>query len=322
MPYLQSSFKGNKWTKNKHLETIIPALFRKINLNYNRERINLPDGDFMDLDWIKNNNTNLVILFHGLEGSSQSQYIKGFARKFKENGFDVCAVNWRSCSGENNKLITSYHSGISADINTVINYITDKYNYKKIILGGFSLGGNVLLKYLGEVKSEIPETIKASFAFSVPIDLAGSAEVLGKIWNKPYMSRFLKTMNKKLKEKAAQFPGQIDINNLHKIITFKEWDTKYTAKIHGFNNADHYYDKCNSLQFLPHIKTPTLLVNAKNDPFLSPNCFPIKIAMEHPYLFLETPLLGGHVGFSINNVNGDYYSEIAAFKFVNEFINK
>lgn len=320
MPHIQSTFKGNKWTKNKHLETMIPALFRKVLINYNRERVNLPDGDFIDLDWVKNNNTCLVILFHGLEGSSESQYIKGCAEIFGQNGFDVCAVNWRSCSGENNNLITSYHSGVSHDIELIIKHITANYPYQKIVLGGFSLGGNVLLKYLGENKTSA--LIKAAFAFSVPIDLAGSADVLSKFSNKPYMTRFLKSMNKKIYEKAVKFPGKIDVSNLHKITTFKEWDTLYTAKIHGFDNAEHYYKECSALLFLPQIKLPTLLVNAQNDPFLSSNCFPIDMAKEHPFLYLETPRYGGHVGFAVSNVNGEYYSETTAINFVNQFIHQ
>lgn len=316
MPIIKSTFKGNKWIKNKHLETILPALFRKLSINYKRQRLELADGDFMDLDWVQNNNDRLLLLFHGLEGSSQSQYIKGFAKHFSSQNFDICAVNFRSCSGENNRLITSYHSGKSDDIQTIINHIISNYSYKNIALGGFSLGGNVLLKYLGENGNKIPNAIKVAFAFSVPVDLAASSKTLSQTWNKVYMARFLKSLNRKLLEKSILFPNQINIEGLEKITTFDDWDTRFTAKIHGFENAQHYYQQCNSLQFLNEIKVPTLLVNAQNDPFLAPTCFPTEVAKNHPYFHLETPKFGGHVGFAIDKINGNYYSELIASQFI------
>lgn len=320
MPIVSSNFKGNKWNKNKHLETIIPALFRKIDIAYERERVELPDGDFMDLDYVMNNSKNLLILFHGLEGSSNSQYIKGFSKYFSNKGFDICAVNFRSCSGENNRLLTSYHSGKSDDIDLIINYIVTNKNYSKIMLGGFSLGGNVLLKYLGEQAEKINPLIKTAFAFSVPIDLAASSKVLSKNWNKPYMVRLLKSLNKKLVQKANQFPNQIDLTDLYKINNFKEWDTRFTSKIHGFENADDYYHQCSSLQFIDRISIPTLLVNALNDPFLAPSCFPFNIAKNSKYFYLETPEKGGHVGFALSSINGQYYSEHAAYNFTKKYL--
>lgn len=320
MPYLISKFNGNKWNKNKHLETIIPALFRNIPINYTRERLELMDGDFIDLDWKKNNQKNLLILFHGLEGSSNSQYMKGFAKYFKNNGFDICAVNFRGCSGELNRLLSSYHMGISSDIKTVIEHININNSYTNIVLGGFSLGGNVLLKYLGEQNENIDTKISCAFAFSVPIELDSSSKVLSKNWNKPYMIRFLKTLNKKMIAKAIQFPNAIDVKKIHKINNFHDWDTQFTAKMNGFLDAKDYYQKCNSLQFLPNIIIPTLLVNALNDPFLSKKCFPIEFAKNHRFFYLETPKYGGHVGFSINKINGLYYSEMRALEFVSNFL--
>ncbi len=321
MPYLISKYKGNKWNKNKHLETIIPALFRKIPIKYTRERLELDDGDFIDLDWkFKNNNKKLLILFHGLEGSSNSQYIKGFAKHFYQNNFNICAVNFRSCSGENNRLLSSYHMGKSEDVNLIIEYVLKNKNYTSIALGGFSLGGNVLLKYLGEQSINLNKVITSAFAFSVPIDLDSSSKVLSKNWNKPYMIRFLKTLNKKMITKSIQFPGVIDITGINKINNFHEWDTRFTAKTNGFIDAKDYYNKSNSLQFLPQIKIPTLLINALNDPFLSEKCYPIELAKKHKFLYLETPKHGGHVGFFMNEINGIYYSEMRALEFVSGFI--
>ncbi len=320
MPFIQSNYKGNTWNKNKHLETILPAVFRKVSVNYKRERLELADGDFIDLDWVCRGNQTLLILFHGLEGSSQSQYMKGFANQFSNLHFDVCAMNFRSCSGENNRLLSSYHMGKSDDVNLIIDHILNQNNYKHLVLGGFSLGGNVLLKYLGENANILSNKIKCAFAFSVPIDLASSSQVLSSKLNRPYMFNFLKSLNKKTIEKSKIFPNQLDINGIEKVKTFVEWDSLVTAKIHGFKNAQDYYNKCNSLQFLPNITLPTLLVNALNDPFLSKSCFPVDMAKKHEYLHLETPKKGGHVGFSINGIQGNYYSEIRALEFVSNYI--
>ena len=321
MPFLQSNYKGNKWNKNKHLETMLPALFRKVSVAYKRDRVELADGDFIDLDWVCSKNETLVILFHGLEGSSKSQYIKGFAKHFTNRNFDVCAMNFRSCSGENNRLLPSYHMGKSDDLNLIVEHILKQNNYEHLVLGGFSLGGNVLLKYLGENANQLSNKIKCAFAFSVPIDLASSAQVLSNKVNKLYMFNFLKSLNKKTIEKSKMFPNQLNISGIKKLKTFVEWDSQVTAKMHGFTNAQDYYSKCNSLQFLPNITLPTLLVNALNDPFLTTSCFPFEMAQKHEFLHLETPKNGGHVGFSMNGIQGDYYSEIRAFEFVSNYID-
>ena len=320
MPFIQSNYKGNRWNKNKHLETMLPALFRKVSVSYKRERVELADGDFIDLDWVCSGNQTLLILFHGLEGSSQSQYIKGFVKHFSNRHFDVCVMNFRSCSGENNRLFSSYHMGKSDDVNLIIEHILNQNNYKHLVLGGFSLGGNVLLKYLGENANHLSNKIKCAFAFSVPIDLASSSKVLSNKFNRPYMFNFLKSLNKKIMEKSKAFPNQLDIKGIERLKTFEEWDSRVTAKMHGFKNAQDYYNKCNSLQFLPSITLPTLLVNALNDPFLTKSCFPIDLAKKHEFLHLETPKKGGHVGFSMNGIQGNYYSEIRAFEFVSNYI--
>lgn len=320
MPFIQSQHQGNRWNRNKHLETILPTLFRKVDVKYTRERLELADGDFIDLDWVCHGNKKVLVLFHGLEGSSQSLYIKGFAKYFSNNHFDICAVNFRSCSGENNRLLTSYHMGKSDDVHLIINHILAHKKFDKIALGGFSLGGNVLLKFLGENANQISNKVKCAFAFSVPVDLASSSYVLSKNWNKPYMFNFLKSLNKKLIEKNNSFPNQLDLTGFEKIKNFTEWDTRFTAKVHGFKDAEDYYDQCNSLQFLPKITLPTLLVNALNDPFLTKSCFPIEIAKSHKYLHLETPKKGGHVGFSMNGIQGKYYSEIRALEFVCNYL--
>jgi predicted alpha/beta-fold hydrolase len=273
----------------------------------------------MDLDWQKQNSENLLVLFHGLEGSSQSQYIKGMSTYFSSRGWDVCAVNFRSCSGEMNSLLRSYHSGATEDIDAALNHILNNRSYTKVFTGGFSLGGNMLLKYLGEKKYQIPVMLKAAFAFSVPCDLAASSLEIAKPSNYIYMHRFLKSLGQKMVYKASQFEGSMDISTLSQMKNFHEFDDHFTAPMHGFLNSADYYEKCNSLQFLPGISVPTLFVNALNDPFLTPSCFPKSLANQHEYLFLETPPYGGHVGFAEAFPNGNYWSEQRAYTFISAF---
>jgi len=317
MPLItNSSFSGNKYYRGKHIETILPALFRQVLITYTRERIELTDGDFLDLDWQKQNASKLVLLFHGLEGSSSSNYIKGFATHFFALGWDVCAVNFRSCSGEMNKFLRSYHSGATEDIDEVINHVLRFTQYQKITTIGFSLGGNILLKYLGEKKYTLPSALHSAIAFSVPIDLAASAIEMTKWQNTIYMNRFLKTLKQKVQLKANQFPKTINPANIERITTFYEFDSYFTGPIHGFIDAQDYYDKNNALRFLPRITIPTLLVNAQNDPFLTRSCFPTQLAKNHPFLYFEQPQYGGHVGFSLELPTGKYWSEQRAAAFI------
>lgn len=316
MPHIASSFKGNRYFSHRHLETILPALFRKVEVNYTRKQLDLPDTDFMDLDWLQGGSSKLMVLFHGLEGSSGSGYMKGFAKSFSEQGWDVCAVNFRSCSGRMNNLMRSYHSGATEEIQAVLNHIIQDHAYSQIVLGGFSLGGNVLLKYLGEKQFPIPAQVKAAFAFSVPCDLRTSALQMARWENTVYMKRFLRSLNAKMKLKAAKFTDFPDISNLGSIKTFHQFDDRFNAPVHGFLSADDYYARCNSLQFLHAINLPTLLVNALNDPFMSPTCFPVDIARNNAHLFLETPQFGGHVGFSEGWPNQPYWSESRAHLFL------
>jgi predicted alpha/beta-fold hydrolase len=316
MPFVQSNFQRSPYLFNGHVETIIPALFRNVEVGFSRERITLPDGDFLDLDWIKNGNRQLLVLLHGLEGSSQSQYVKGFAKFFNERGWDICAMNHRSCSGEMNRLLRSYHSGDTEDVEAVIRHIRSGQVYQQIGIVGFSLGGNMLLKYLGEQGEQLPPEIKVACAFSVPVHLASSSVEMAKFHNRVYLIRFLKTLVAKMKYKAVQFPGQVDISGIDAMKTFLEFDNRFTAPMHGFINAADYYERCSAINFLPAIRIPTLLVNALNDPFLSPACFPQRMANQLSFLHLETPAHGGHVGFIEDFSKGKVWSELRAYAFV------
>ncbi len=267
-------------------------------ITYTRKRRTTPDNDFFDVDCVLKNNKRAVILLHGLEGSSQSQYIKGFAKLFSAKNYDIHAINFRGCGGELNLLPQSYHSGFTCDLDYYVNGVSD--NYQSLYIIGFSLGGNVLLKYLSK-NNDTKNKIKAAAAVSVPVDLRGSAMALDKGFNRIYMQRFISSLSKKMIAKSRQFPGQIDIQEIHKIKNFKEFDDAYTAPLHGFENAEDYWNKCSSIFSLNTINTPTLLINARNDPFLSESCFPLKDIAGHQFLHGIFTNFGGHVGFMLNN---------------------
>ncbi len=299
---------------NKHLETIYPSLIRKVkNIEYNRERITTPDDDFLDLDWLKQGSKQLIILSHGLEGNSQRSYIKGMAKIFYNKGFDVLAWNYRGCSGEMNRKIKFYHSGATEDLDLVVNH-SISFGYSEINLIGFSLGGNLTLKYLGEKSSSLSPLVKSSIVFSVPIDLHTSCIEISKPSNWVYNKRFLASLKEKVRNKSKQI-SELDPQPLAAIKSLLEFDNQYTAPIHGFKNALDYYEQCSALRFLQSIERPTLVVNALNDPFLSGNCYPTYLN-DHPYLKFEFPKRGGHVGFALFNQNGLYWSELRALQFI------
>lgn len=317
MPIIQSSYNPPFWFKSGQFSTIYYGLWRKINdFEQKRERINLPDSDFLDLDWSfsKSTSDKVVILLHGLEGHGQRPYIAGAAKAFNNNAYDACAVNFRGCSGETNRLFRAYHSGATEDLDAVVKHILKNKNYSKIYIKGISLGGNMALKYIGEGR-EIPKEIKGVVGVSVPCDLYSSAKELLTLKNYAYASRFKKHLTDKLKLKVVLFPNKISKGDIQNIKTLIDFDDIYTSPAHGFKNALDYYEKCSCLQFLPNIKIPTLIINAKNDSFFGPECYPYKEAEKNPNLYLETPKYGGHVGFyGKDNIT---YSEKRAIKFFN-----
>ncbi len=299
MPKISSHYVPPLFFKNAHLATIYYGLFRRVNgVVQKRERLTLSDGDFLDLDWSDSitSSKKLVILLHGLEGDGQRPYITGSAKLLNQNGYDACAVNYRGCSGETNKLYRSYHSGVTEDLKEVINHILKTKDYSDIYIKGFSLGGNLVLKYLGEAET-ISKEIKGAVAVSVPCNLHSSCQQLLSFKNILYAIRFKGNLISKLKQKQALFPELISDSDIKKIKTLKDFDDIYTSKAHNFKDALDYYTQCSSLQFLPYIKVPSLIINALDDSFLGPECYPFAEVEHNPNLYLETPKYGGHVGF-------------------------
>ncbi|MCD2259167.1 YheT family hydrolase [Psychroserpens luteolus] len=320
MPIVESTYKVPFWFRNGFIATVYSGLFRKVNgLKQKRERIETRDQDFLDIDWsyAEKSSKEVVVLLHGLEGHAQRPYITGTAKLFNEHGIDAASVNFRGCSGEDNRFYNSYHSGATNDLDDVVQYCIKKKGYSKIYIKGISLGGNITLKYLGEDRL-IPKEVKSAIAISVPVHLTGSARALHTLKNKAFAIRFRKHLVDKLKKKIKTFPNHISEEEIRSIKTLRDFDEVYTSKAHGFKNALDYYEKCSSLQFLKTIKTPTLLINALNDSFLSHECFPVKEAKANEHLYLEMPKYGGHVGFILGgNV---YYNEKRALEFVTQSI--
>lgn len=301
MPLVESTYTPPVIFRNYHISTVYSALIRKVPLHQDRERIDLEDGDFLDLDWSfsEERSEKVLVVIHGLEGSAKRPYVTGLAKYFNSHGWDVAAMNLRGCSGELNRHFRSYHAGATGDLQEVVEHILKKDKYQTIAFNGFSLGGNLMLKYLGE-KREIPEQIKAAVMVSVPCDLHGSLQQLQKKENFLYAKRFLYKLRDHLMVRAENFPDRLTRQEIEACNSLLDIDNLYTSRAHDFEDALDYYNRNSSRQFLENIKIPTLIINAQNDGFLSPDCYPEAIAKKSEFLFLETPAYGGHVGFLQN----------------------
>lgn len=317
MPLIKSNYKPKYPFRNGHFSTVYSAKLRPSpNLVYERERLQLADADFMDIDWSfsEKPSRKVAILLHGLEGNAQRTYMKTQAKVLIENGWNVAAVNFRGCSGEPNLSYQSYNAGKTDDLEAVLNSILEKDQYDEIALLGFSLGGNLLLKYLGE-RISFPKEIKKAIAISTPLSLKGSLESLNEFQNWVYRNSFLKNLRKKYKSKMKDFPEKMSASEYRKITSLLQFDNVYTAPAHGFKDAYDYYQKNSSLQFLPNIKIPVYILNAENDSFLSSHCYPTELASKKKNIHLEIPKYGGHVGF--HETNRLYYSEKRSLDFLN-----
>ncbi|MBS1910986.1 MAG: alpha/beta fold hydrolase [Bacteroidetes bacterium] len=329
MPIQSSSYSPPCLLSGGHPQTIYSSLFRSLAIPaYRRRRIDTPDGDFLDLDWwnsspgvsglprVAERGERLAVLCHGLEGNSTRPYISGMAHVLHGAGWDVLAWNYRGCSGEPNRLLRSYHSGATEDLDVVVRYATASCRYSRVALIGFSLGGNLVLKYAGERGRAIDPRVAAVIGFSVPCDLRASADRLALLQNRIYMHRFIVSLSEKLREKAVRFPGMLNLEPLATVRTFHQFDNLYTAPLHGFRDAADYWERCSSANYLAEINVPTLIVNAVNDPYLGGRCYPVAEAEANPNVTLEMPRSGGHVGFVAFNAERIYWSERRALQFL------
>jgi len=316
MPVVPSLFQPPFFLRNGHLQTILPTLLRRRYLvSFSRERLELADGDFVDLDWATSGRDKLAIISHGLEGSSRDDCVRGMATRLQRKKWDVLAWNFRGCGLEPNRLVRSYHSGETGDLAAVIALAAARYS--RIALIGFSLGGNVTLKYLGE--GGYHPAVVAGIAISVPIDLMACANAIDHRWsNRIYLRRFLSKLVPKIQAKALLFPDRLDFRTGHRIRTLREFDNLYTAPIHGFRDAEEYWEKSSSRRYLEGIRVPVLLLNARDDPFLTLESLPYAEAEKNPRLFLEAPKSGGHVGFIDLASNFRRWHESRSLEFLEE----
>jgi predicted alpha/beta-fold hydrolase len=320
VPVISSDYEAPWFLRNGHAHTVYPVLRRKIpEVVYQRERLELEDGDFLDLDWSRAGSDRagrVVIVAHGLEGSSEGAYVKGMARAFNRRGWDALALNFRGCSGEPNRLLRCYHSGVSDDLWHVVEHVR-RGGYERVGLVGFSLGGNVTLKLLGELGERCPGWLVGGVGISVPCDLKASAEVMARPVNRAYMARFLGDLREKLRTRQGRWPRELDDSGYDQVRTFRDFDDRYTAPLHGFRDAEDYWARCSAVGFFEAIRCPALLLSAADDPFLAPACFPHDLAAGHRWFHLESPARGGHVGFVGGGLKPDeYFSERRALEFL------
>lgn len=290
---------------NGHLQTIIPSLFRKIIIPYKRERLELTDGDFLDLDWHLKGSKKLVIVTHGLEGNSHRPYVTGMLKLFGENGFDGLGWNCRSCSGEINRLPRFYHHGDAEDLRAVVEHAINK-GYEEIFLSGGSMGGSLTLRLLAEFPEKLPKQVIGALVNSVPLDIYSSVQALDTPNTRFYMNRFIRKLHVKMQQKALMFPENplVQTGNYSEIKNFVDFDGRYTAPLHGYADAFDFYDRASTKPLLNEITVPTLIIQAVNDPFLGKACLEAP-DLKNPLVKLEVTPKGGHVGFM---ESGQFYT--------------
>lgn len=316
-----SQYPGPPWYQiNGHAQTIMPA-FKRWSLSYARERLELPDGDFLDLDWLRQptSSTRLVILTHGLEGNSQRPYIQSAAHFFHTKGWDALAWNCRSCSEEMNRLPRLYHHGEIEDLGQVVEHALRDGQYAEVVLLGYSMGGSMNTKYLSVKADAVPEPVKGGVAFSSPFDLAASVDALEWPGNGVYKRRFLEQLSRKIKSIDSRFPGRIAPKKLAQVDRWRDFDEWFTAPLLGLASAEDFYALASAKNFLPGLRHPVLLVNALNDPIIPLECSPISFAEQSEQLFLELPQQGGHVGFTLSR-NTWNWMDYRAHEFIEEVI--
>ncbi|MDP1734263.1 MAG: hydrolase [Sulfuritalea sp.] len=284
------------WLPGGHAQTIWPLLIKGPLPRYRRERWDTPDGDFIDLDWIDGKpGTPCVVLFHGLEGSSRSHYARRLMHAVERRGWHGVVVHFRGCSGEPNRLPRAYHSGDSQEIDWVVRRLHAR-GYPALFAAGVSLGGNALLKWLAEQGDLASGIVNAAAAVSAPLDLAAANTALSSGFNLVYARHFLRTLIPAALAKDRLFPGRIDVSRVKAARTLRDFDDAATAPLHGFHDADDYYARSSAGPLLGTVRTPTLLLNAANDPFLPQAALPRRAALPEAVTF-EVPQHGGHVGF-------------------------
>lgn len=298
---VESDFVPPWWAKNRHVQTIFPRFIqRRAHLNYRKEKLALPDGDFVNIIWAGDvqKSSGLIALFHGLEGSIRSHYTNDMMANFVKQGFAVVLMHFRGCGGEHNVTPRAYHSGETEDAWYFLNWLENKFPETRKAAMGFSLGANMLLKLLSEQPNQ--KIIKAAMAVSTPFNLAICAHSINQGFSRIYQTYLLKSMvnNLLIKMRKLDYGKLLRVteSQIKKFKSFREFDEHITAPLHGFVDADDYYQKCSSISFLKEITTPTLVLHAKDDPFMHKSIVPNAASLS-PTVCLEVSEYGGHVGF-------------------------
>jgi predicted alpha/beta-fold hydrolase len=288
------------WCRGAHVQTILGNLWRdNPKIPYRRERLELPDGDFLDLDWLDGDTrTPLVVILHGLGGSSNSSYVLTLLDEIRQKGWRAVVMNARGMSGEPNRLKVTSHSGQSEDLNWTLQKLLGDPQNQTIYLAGYSRGGNVLLKWLGEKGAAVPPSVKKAVVVSVPYDLVRTTSRLDRGFNREIYTRWmLRPLKAYALHKAGQFPGLLDTAAIQQASTFQSFDDTVTAPLNGFANARDYWTRVSSALFLDKIRTPVLLIHADNDPLLPGALLPHAAIRASPFLTLLITRDGGHLGF-------------------------
>lgn len=315
MPILNTSYRSPYWIKNGHWETIYPHYKRTLPLpDYDREQLELNDGDFLLLDWVKTDSNMLIICSHGLEGSSRSLYARSAALYAAQNGWSYLAWNNRSCGGKMNRLPKLYYHGSTTELNAVIEHAIER-GFQKIALIGFSMGGCIQLKWAG---SHHLDHVICNVALSAPIDLALSAKSLDTTLGWLYKRTFLQKMKKKLHSIKSRYPDILDWSGLEDIKKWREMDNRFSAPLLGYDQlSDMYYDG-SARNFAGTTTTPTLLINAANDPLIDSKSFDIPAWDSHQFIRYEYTKRGGHVGWP--QKKQFTWAEERAYAFINQFL--
>ena len=299
MPIIHSRFSPAWWLPCHHLPTLWPSLFRhRPDIPLVRERVELADGDFLDLSWCGQDDRPIVMLLHGLEGNLHSHYARPLLKLLSDAGYLACMMHFHGCSGEPNRLPRSYHSGDSPELQTIAEHIHHSRRRPVFAVIGFSLGANVLLKWLGEQGEKA--SVERAMAVSVPFLLNEAADRLDQGFSRLYQHHLLNSLKRKYREKFSRMPSPLNVD-LNKIRNFRQFDEQVTAPLHGFAGADDYYRRCSCRQFIPSIRKPTLILHDRQDPFMWPHTPPQKDELPESVV-LELTHGGGHAGFVCGNM--------------------
>lgn len=318
-----STFRPAWWLPGPHLQTIYPTFSRRmLRTPLQRERVELPDGDFIDLDWAGQNHGPIVLILHGVSGSRDSHYVRGMMRAIYQQGWRAVLMHFRGCSGEPNRLQRGYHAGDTADVAHVIRLLRRREPNIPLMSVGFSMGGNVLLKLLGDTGQS--SALSAAVAISVPFELNKAAERMSQGSSRFYqwwlLSRLRRTMRHKCRTQPENFP--LDLKDVRRLKTFYEFDDNVTAPLHGFANAEHYYQTTSCRRQLNRVSIPTLILQSADDPLLTDDVIPEQEELSE-HITLELSERGGHMGF----VGGkypwkpEYWVEQRAVEYLQQFLS-